>query len=46
MDQQIASRLGLTSVYDFRERDDVLFAYLSDSGSIDVASVYEMYPRG
>jgi hypothetical protein len=38
MDQQIALRLGADlfllhapSVYDFRERDDMLFAYLSDS---------------
>ncbi len=34
------------SVYDFRERDDVLFAYLSDSSSVNVTSVYEMYPIG
>ena len=53
MDQQIASRLGAglfllhaPSVYDFRERDDMLFAYLSDSNSVNVTSVYEMYPIG
>jgi clorobiocin biosynthesis protein CloN6 len=53
MDQQIASRLGADlfllhapSVYDFRERDDMLFAYLSDSDSVNVTSVYEMYPIG
>jgi clorobiocin/coumermycin A biosynthesis protein CloN6/CouN6 len=53
MDQQIAPRLGADpfllhapSVYDFRERDDMLFAYLSDSNSVDVTSVYEMYPIG
>jgi hypothetical protein len=53
MDQQIAPRLGADlfllhapSVYDFRERDDMLFAYLSDSNSLNVASVYEMYPIG
>ncbi len=34
------------SVYDFRERDDVLFAYLSDSDSVNVTSIYEMYPLG
>jgi clorobiocin/coumermycin A biosynthesis protein CloN6/CouN6 len=53
MDQQIASRLGADlfllhapSVYDFRERDDLLFAYLSDSDSVNVTSIYEMYPIG
>ena len=51
MDQQIASRLGADlfllhapSVYDFRERDDMLFAYLSDS--VNVTSVCDMYPIG
>ncbi len=34
------------SVYDFRERDDVLFAYLSNSDSVNVTSVFEMYPLG
>ncbi|HCI79336.1 MAG TPA: radical SAM protein, partial [Ktedonobacter sp.] len=34
------------SVYDFRERDDILFAYLSDSDSVNVTSIYEMYPLG
>lgn len=34
------------SVYDFRDRDDLLFAYLSDSDSVNVTSVYEMYPIG
>jgi clorobiocin/coumermycin A biosynthesis protein CloN6/CouN6 len=53
MDQQITSRLEADlfllhapSVYDFRERDDMLFAYLSDSDSVNVTSVYEMYPIG
>ncbi len=53
MDQQIASRLEADlfllhapSVYDFRERDDMLFAYLSDSDSVNVTSIYEMYPIG
>jgi clorobiocin/coumermycin A biosynthesis protein CloN6/CouN6 len=53
MDQQITSRLAADlfllhapSVYDFRERDDLLFAYLSDSDSVNVTSVYEMYPIG
>src|SRR6201993_2998896 len=52
-DQQIASQLGADlfllhapSVFDFRERDDMLFAYLSDSDSVNVTSVDEMYPIG
>jgi hypothetical protein len=51
MDQQIAPRLGTDlfplhapCVYDFRERDDMLFAYLSDSDRLNVTSVYEMSP--
>jgi clorobiocin/coumermycin A biosynthesis protein CloN6/CouN6 len=53
MDQDVSSRLEADlfllhapSVYDFRERDDMLFAYLSDSDSVNVTSVYEMYPIG
>jgi clorobiocin biosynthesis protein CloN6 len=53
MDLQLAPRLEADlflvhapSVYDFRERDDMLFAYLSDSDSVNVTSVYEMYPIG
>jgi clorobiocin/coumermycin A biosynthesis protein CloN6/CouN6 len=53
MDQHVASRLEADlfllhapSVYDFRERDDMLFAYLSDSDSVNVTSIYEMYPIG
>lgn len=38
--------LHAPSVYDFRERDDMLFAYLSDSDSVNVTSIYEMYPLG
>ncbi|MDP9360614.1 MAG: cobalamin-dependent protein [Acidobacteriota bacterium] len=38
--------LHAPAVYDFRERDDLLFAYLSDSDSVDVTSIYEMYPIG
>jgi clorobiocin biosynthesis protein CloN6 len=38
--------LHAPSVYDFRERDDILFAYLSDSDSVNVTSIYEMYPIG
>jgi hypothetical protein len=34
------------SMFDFRERDDLLFAYLSDSDSVNVTSIYEMYPIG
>jgi clorobiocin biosynthesis protein CloN6 len=53
MDERVPSRLQADlfllhapSVYDFRERDDMLFAYLSDSDSVNVTSVYEMYPIG
>jgi clorobiocin/coumermycin A biosynthesis protein CloN6/CouN6 len=48
-DQTVESELILLhapSVYDFRERDDILFAYLSDSDSVNVTSIYEMYPLG
>lgn len=38
--------LHAPSVYDFRNRDDVLFAYLSDSDSTNVTSIFEMYPLG
>ncbi len=38
--------LHAPSVFDFRERDDLLFAYLSDSDSVNVTSIYEMYPIG
>lgn len=38
--------LHAPSVYDFRERDDMLFAYLSDSDSVNVTSIYEMFPIG
>ncbi len=38
--------LHAPSVYDFRERDDVFFAYLSDSDSVNVTSIFEMYPIG
>lgn len=38
--------LHAPSVYDFRDRDDLLFAYLSDSDSVNVTSIYEMYPLG
>jgi clorobiocin/coumermycin A biosynthesis protein CloN6/CouN6 len=53
MNPEITSRLEADlfllhapSVYDFRERDDMLFAYLSDSDSVNVTSIYEMYPIG
>ena len=32
------------SVYDFRDRDDVLFAYLSNSDSVHVSPIFEMPP--
>ncbi len=38
--------LHAPSVFDFRDRDDTIFAYLSDSDSVNVTSVYEMYPLG
>src|SRR5579864_5902351 len=38
--------LHAPGVYDFRDRDDILFAYLSDSDSVNVTSIYEMYPLG
>jgi clorobiocin biosynthesis protein CloN6 len=33
--------LHAPSVYDFRERDDILFAYLSDSGGANVTPIFE-----
>ncbi len=38
--------LHAPSVYDFRDRDDILFAYLSDSDSVNITCVYEMFPIG
>jgi clorobiocin biosynthesis protein CloN6 len=38
--------LHAPSVYDFRDRDDIMFAYLSDSDSVNITSIYEMYPLG
>lgn len=38
--------LHAPSVFDFRDRDDILFSYLSDSDSVNVTSIYEMYPLG
>lgn len=38
--------LHAPSVYDFRNRDDTLFAYLSSSDSVNVSPIYEMYPLG
>jgi clorobiocin biosynthesis protein CloN6 len=38
--------LHAPSVFDFRERDDMLFAYLSDSDSVNVTTIYETYPLG
>lgn len=34
------------SVHDFRERDDVLFAFLSNSDSVHVSPIFEMPPVG
>lgn len=33
-------------VYDFRQRDDILFAYLSNSDSVHVSAIFEMPPVG
>jgi clorobiocin biosynthesis protein CloN6 len=33
-------------VYDFRDRDDILFAYLSNSDSVHVSPIFEMPPVG
>jgi hypothetical protein len=51
MDQQIASRLGAglfllhaPRVCDFRRRDDMLFAYLSDSDSDSVTATTPSRP--
>jgi clorobiocin biosynthesis protein CloN6 len=38
--------LHAPSVYDFRERDDLLFAHLSDSDSVNTTTIYEIYPLG
>ncbi len=34
------------SVYDFRDRDDICFSYLSNSDSVHVSPVFEMPPVG
>lgn len=34
------------SVYDFRNRDDILFAYLGNSDSVHVSPIFEMPPLG
>jgi len=38
--------LHAPSVYDFRDRDDLLFAYLGDSDSVNTTTIYEIYPLG
>jgi clorobiocin/coumermycin A biosynthesis protein CloN6/CouN6 len=38
--------LHAPSVYDFRERDDLLFAHLTDSDSVNTTTIYEIYPLG
>ena len=38
--------LHAPSVYDFRDRDDLLFAHLSDSDSVNTTTIYEIYPLG
>jgi hypothetical protein len=49
MDQQMASQLGADlflphapSVFEFRERDEMRFAYLSDR--VNVTPVYDIHP--
>lgn len=34
------------SVYDFRNRNDILFAYLSNSATVHVSNIFEMPPVG
>lgn len=34
------------SIYDFRKRDDILFAYLSNSDSVHVSPIFEIPPVG
>ena len=38
--------LHAPSVYDFRNRDDLLFAHLSDSDSVNTTTIYEIYLLG
>lgn len=38
--------LHAPSVFDFRNRDDILFAYLANSDSVHVSGIYEMPPVG
>jgi len=38
--------LHAPSVYDFRNRDDILFAYLGNSDSVHVSAIFEMPPVG
>ena len=38
--------LHAPSVYDFRDREDLLFAHLSDSDSVNTTTIYEIYPLG
>lgn len=38
--------LHAPSVYDFRKKDDVLFAYLANSDSVHVSGIFEMPPVG
>jgi clorobiocin/coumermycin A biosynthesis protein CloN6/CouN6 len=38
--------LHAPSVFDFRERDDFLFAHLTDSDSVNTTTIFEIYPLG
>ena len=38
--------LHAPSIYDFRDREDLLFAHLSDSDSVNTTTIYEIYPLG
>lgn len=38
--------LHAPSVFDFRNRDDILFAYLANSDSVHVSGIFEMPPVG
>jgi clorobiocin biosynthesis protein CloN6 len=46
MEQYDLILLHAPSVFDFRHRDDILFAYLSNSEVVTVSQIYEMYPLG
>jgi len=46
MEQYDLILLHAPSVFDFRNRDDILFAYLSNSDAFSASQIYEIYPVG